>query len=56
MDEKKFIFDVENLKTDFAIENMPLNENDISNLRAYTDNQITINDMVEQLRNGEIKL
>ena len=44
MDEKKFLFDVENLKTDFAIENMPLS------------NQITINDMIEQIKNGEITL
>ncbi len=56
MDEKKFLFDVENLKTDFAIENMPLSDIDINNLRAYSNNQITINDMIEQIKNGEITL
>lgn len=56
MDEKKFKFDVDNLKTDFAIENMPLSELDINNLKAYSNNQITINEMIEQLKTGEIKL
>ena len=56
MDEKKFMFDVENLETDFAIENMPLSDIDINNLRAYSNNQITINDMIEQIKNGEITL
>lgn len=56
MDEKKFLFDVENLKTDFAIEKMPLSDIDINNLKAYSNNQITINEMIEQLKEGEIKL
>ena len=56
MDEQKFKFDVENLKTDFAIENMPLSDTDINNLKAYTNKQITITDMIEQIKNGEIKI
>ena len=56
MDEKKFLFDVENLKTDFAIEKMPLSDIDINNLKAYSNKQITINEMIEQLKEGEIKL
>lgn len=49
-DEKKFMFDVENLKTDFAIENMGLTDQDINNLREYSNKNISINDMIKKIK------
>ena len=49
-DEKKFRFDVENLKTDFAIENMGLTDQDINNLREYSNKNISINDMIKKIK------
>jgi hypothetical protein len=48
--EKKFMFDVENLKTDFAIENMGLTDQDINNLREYSNKNISINDMIKKIK------
>ena len=39
--EEKFNFDIENLKQDFAIENMFLTDQDINLLKRFSNNEIT---------------
>lgn len=51
VDENKFKFDVDNLKTDFAIEHMPLSDADINMLKEYSNKNITISDMINNLKN-----
>ena len=46
--EKKFKFDIENLKQDLAIEDMYVTEEDISLLRDYKEQKITEQDMINK--------
>ncbi len=48
--EKKFKFDIENLKQDLAIEDMYVTEEDISLLKAFQENKITEVDMINTIK------
>ncbi len=57
--EKKFNYDIANLKKDFAIENLNVTAEDINMLRQYNNNEITMNQMIDNIKksfnNGVIK-
>ena len=44
--EEKFQFDIENIKKDFAIEDMTISENVISLLKKYNNKEITMDNVV----------
>ncbi len=46
----KFNYDIENMKKDFAIEHMDVTAEDISMLKKYNDNEITMNEMIENIK------
>ena len=48
--EKKFKFDIENLKQDLAIEDMRVTEEDVALLRRYFDNEITMPEMIDIIK------
>ena len=48
--EEKFNFDIENLKQDFAIENMFLTDQDINLLKRFSNNEITQNEMINIIK------
>ena len=48
--EEKFNFDIENLKQDFAIENMYITEQDIDLLKRFSNNEITQNEMINIIK------
>lgn len=52
--EEKFFYDIDNMKIDFAIENMTITDEDIRLLKMYSDNEISFNDMIEQAKNSII--
>lgn len=52
--EEKFFYDIDNMKIDFAIENMTISDEDIRLLKMYSNNEITFNDMIEQAKNSII--
>lgn len=49
--EEKFQFDIENIKKDFAIEDMTVSENVINLLKKYNNNEITIDNVVNYIIN-----
>lgn len=49
--EEKFRFDIANLKSDFAIENMNVNEEDVTLLKKYYDKEITMNEVIDSIKN-----
>ena len=48
--EEKFNYDIANLKKDFAIENMQVTNEDINMLRRYNNNEITMDDMISDIK------
>ena len=46
----KFNFDVENLRKDFAIENMQIQDEDISLLKKFNNQEITLDEMICQIK------
>lgn len=52
--EEKFNLDVENLKNDLAIENMFITDDDISMLKKYSNNEISMNQAIEDIIKGEL--
>ena len=50
--EEKFEFDIANLKKDLAIEDMPVYEEDVALLRRYFNEEITMTEMVNQIKNS----
>ena len=48
--EKKFKFDIENLKQDLAIEDMYVTEEDVALLRRYFENEITMPEMIDIIK------
>ena len=48
--EDKFNFDIENLKKDLAIENMVVTDDDINLLRRYCNNEITMDDVINIIK------
>lgn len=49
--EEKFKFDIENIKKDFAIEDMTISENVISLLKQYNNQEITMDKVVNLIIN-----
>lgn len=49
--EEKFQFDIENIKKDFAIEDMTISENVISLLKKYNNKEITMDNVVNFIIN-----
>lgn len=52
--EEKFEFDIANLKTDLAIENM-VNKEDIELLKKYFNKEITMNEMIQLIKKTVIE-
>lgn len=50
--EEKFNFDIDNLKQDFAIENINIQDDDLEVLKMYSQNQISMNEMIDILKKG----
>ncbi len=48
--EEKFNFDIENLKQDFAVENINIQDSDIEILKKYYNNEITMNQMIDIIK------
>ena len=49
--EEKFEFDIANLKNDLAMENMIVEQEDIDLLRKYSNKEITMNEMINIIKN-----
>lgn len=47
--EEKFNFDIENLKQDFAIENMNVTDSDIEILKKYSNDEISQSEMINNI-------
>lgn len=47
--EEKFNFDIENLKQDFAIENMNVTDSDIEILKRYSNDEISQSEMIHNI-------
>ncbi len=52
--EKKFEFDIDNLKRDLAIENIMVTDDDVRLLREYSQKQITMSEMINKIKNSVI--
>lgn len=50
--EEKFNYDIDNLKQDFAIENINIQDEDLEVLKMYSQNQISMNEMIDILKKG----
>lgn len=50
--EEKFNFDIENLKQDFAIENMNITDSDIEILKKYSNDEISQSEMINNIIQG----
>lgn len=46
----KFNYDIENIKKDFAIENMQVTADDIEMLKKYNNNEITMSDIIKDVK------
>lgn len=49
--EEKFIYDIDNIKKDFEIENMNVSLDEINILKKYNNNEISANDMINSVVN-----
>lgn len=52
--EDKFSYDVANLKKDFEIENLNVTNADINMLRQLNNNEITMNEMINNIKQSFI--
>ena len=52
--EDKFSFDIANLKKDFEIENLKVSNDDINMLKQLNNNEITMNDMINNIKQSFI--
>lgn len=50
--EEKFEFDIANLKRDLAIENMIVTDEDVSLLKRYANNEITMPELINIVVKG----
>ncbi len=48
--DEKFDFDIANLKKDLAMENMVVEQEDIDLLKRYSNNEITMNEMINIIK------
>ena len=53
--EEKFKFAIANLKTDFAVENMAITNDDINMLRKLNNNEITMNETINNIKKTYIQ-
>lgn len=53
--EEKFNFDIENLRQDFAIENINITASDIDILRRFSNNEISQNEMIDLFKEITLK-
>ena len=53
-DEEIFKFNIDNIKSDLAIEGMSISESDINIFRAFTNNEINMNEMVNMIKNNPL--
>ncbi len=52
--EEKFKLDIENLKNDLAIENMFITDEDVSMLKKYSSNEISMNQAISDIIKGDL--
>lgn len=52
--EEKFNLDVANLKNDLAIENIYINDDDISLLRKYSNQEMSLSDAITSIIKAEL--
>ena len=52
--EEKFKLDIENLKNDLAIENMFITDEDVSMLKKYSSNEISMNKAISDIIKGDL--
>ena len=52
--EERFKVDIENLKNDLAIENMFITSEDVSMLRKYSSNEISMNQAISDIIKGDL--
>lgn len=52
--EEKFKLDIENLKNDLAIENMFITDEDVSMLKKYSNNEISMNQAISNIIKGDL--
>lgn len=50
--EDKFNFDIDNIKQDFAIENIYIQDDDLTLLKMYSNDQISMNEMIDIFKKG----
>lgn len=48
--EKKFYYDIDNIKQDLAMEDMIVTEEHVENLRRYANNEISMDDIMNQIK------
>ncbi len=53
--EEKFEFDIANLKKDLAMEDMHVDGEDIELLKRYYANEISMNDIINQIKKPYIE-
>ena len=53
-DEGIFKFNIDNIKSDLAIEGMSISESDINIFKAFTKNEINMNEMVNMIKNNPL--
>ena len=52
--EEKFNLDIENLKNDLAIEDMYVTDEDVSMLKKYSTNEMTLNEAINSIINENL--
>ena len=52
--EEKFKLDIDNLKNDLAIEDMLVTDADISMLRKYSNKELTMNEIIDNIIKGDL--
>ncbi len=52
--EEKFNKDLANIKNDLAIENIYINDDDISMLRKYSNNEMSLGDAITSIIKAEL--
>ena len=53
-DEEIFKFNIDNIKSDLAIEGMSISDSDINIFKAFTKNEINMNEMVNMIKNNPL--
>ena len=52
--EEKFKFDIDNIRNDLAMEDMVITEQDITLLKRYANEEITMPEMIYIIKNSAI--